>query len=98
MRLSPLDPLMFLMRAVTAVAYFVASHYAEAAEWAAKANRKQPSFLGATRNLAASALCGRLEQAQRALARARALDPGLRLSNLKDRVGAISTGRFRQIR
>jgi len=88
MRLSPLDPLMFLMQAVTAVAYFVAGRYTEAAEWAAKANREQPSFLGATRNLAASsALCGHLEQAQRALARASDLDPGLRISNLKDRVG-----------
>jgi tetratricopeptide (TPR) repeat protein len=72
------------------VAYFVAGRYAEAAEWAAKANREQPSFLGAIRNLAASsALCGHLEQAQRALARARELDPGLRISNLKDRVGHI---------
>jgi len=88
MRLSPLDPLMFLMQAVTAVAYFVAGRYAEAAEWAAKANREQPSFLGAIRNLAASsALCAHLEQAQKALARARDLDPGLRISNLKDRVG-----------
>jgi tetratricopeptide (TPR) repeat protein len=88
MRLSPLDPLMFLMQAATAVAYFVAGRYAEAAEWAAKAHREQPSFLGAIRNFAASsALCGHLEQAQRALARARDLDPGLRISNLKDRVG-----------
>jgi TolB-like protein/tetratricopeptide (TPR) repeat protein len=88
MRLSPLDPLTFLMQAVTAVAHFVAGHYVEAAEWAAKAHREQPSFLGAIRNMAASnALCGHLEQAQRALARARELDPDLRISNLKDRVG-----------
>ena len=88
MRLSPLDPLMFLMQAATGVAYFVASRYAKAVEWAAKANREQPSFLGAIRNLAASnALRGDLEQARRALARARDLDPGLRISNLKDRVG-----------
>jgi TolB-like protein/Tfp pilus assembly protein PilF len=88
MRLSPLDPLTFLMQAVTAVAHFIAGHYVEAAEWAAKAHREQPSFLGAIRNMAASnALCGHLEQAQRALARASELDPDLRISNLKDRVG-----------
>jgi tetratricopeptide (TPR) repeat protein len=93
MRLSPLVPLMFLMQAVAAVAYFVAGRYAEAMEWAAKAHREQPSFLGAIRNLAASrAMCGRLERAQKALARARDLDPGLRISNLMDRVGALSTG------
>ena len=95
MRLSPLDPLMFLMQAATGVAYFVASRYSEAVEWAGKANREQPTFLGAIRNLAASnALHGDLEQAQRALARARDLDPGLRISNLKDRVGPYRTDDF----
>jgi TolB-like protein/tetratricopeptide (TPR) repeat protein len=88
MRLSPLDPLMFLMQAATAVAYFVAGRYDEAVEWAAKANREHPSFLGPIRNLAASnALRGDLEQARKALARACDLDPGLRISNLKDRIG-----------
>jgi TolB-like protein len=88
MRLSPLDPLIFLMQAATAVAHFVAGSYPEAAEWAAKASRDQPNFLGAIRNMAASnALCGRLDEAQKALARARHLDPDLRISNLKDRVG-----------
>jgi TolB-like protein/Tfp pilus assembly protein PilF len=88
MRLSPLDPLMFLMQGVTALAHFVAGHYAEAVEWAARAAREQPNFAGAIRNIAASsALCGRLDEARQALARALRLDPGLRLSNLKDRVG-----------
>jgi TolB-like protein len=95
MRLSPLDPLTFLMQAATGVAYFVASRYAEAVEWAAKANREQPTFLGAIRNLVASnALRGDLEQAQRALARAHDLDPGLRISNLTDRVGPFRTDDF----
>jgi tetratricopeptide (TPR) repeat protein len=88
MRLSPVDPLTFLMQSVTAVAWFVAGRYDEAVKWAAKAHREQPSFLGALRNLAASsALRGDLEQAQKALARVRDLDPCLRISNLKDRIG-----------
>jgi TolB-like protein len=88
MRLSPLDPLMFLMQGVTALAHFVAGHYDEAIEWAAKAAREQPNFLGAIRNVAASsALSGRLDEAKKALARVRRLDPELRISNLKDRVG-----------
>ncbi len=95
MRLSPLDPLMFLMQALTALAHFVAGRYTEAAEWATKAVREQPNFLGAVRNLAASsALSGRMEEAQMALARARHLDPGLRLSNLKDRVGPFRAKDF----
>jgi TolB-like protein/Tfp pilus assembly protein PilF len=88
MRLSPLDPLMFLMQGVTALAHFVAGRYDEATEWAAKAAREQPTFSGAIRNIAASsALSGRPDEAKKALARVRRLDPALRLSNLKDRVG-----------
>jgi TolB-like protein/tetratricopeptide (TPR) repeat protein len=88
MRLSPLDPLMFVMQAVTALAHFVAGNYAEAAAWAAKAAREQPNFLGAIRNLAASsAFAGHLDEARTALARALELDPELRISNLRDRVG-----------
>jgi tetratricopeptide (TPR) repeat protein len=88
MRLSPLDPLMFLMQGVTALAHFVAGHYDAASEWAAKAAREQPNFLGAIRNIAAScALSGRPEEAKKALARVRYLDPELRISNLRDRVG-----------
>jgi TolB-like protein/tetratricopeptide (TPR) repeat protein len=95
MRLSPLDPLMFLMQALTALAHFVAGSYPEAAEWAAKAVQEQPNFLGAIRSLAtSSALSGRLEEAQKALSRARDLDPGLRLSNLKDRVGPFRAKDF----
>jgi TolB-like protein len=88
MRLSPLDPLMFLMQGVTALAHFIAGRYDQATEWAAKAVLEQPNFLGAIRNVAASsALSGRLGEAKKALARVRRLDPELRISNLKDRVG-----------
>ena len=95
MRLSPLDPLMFLMQGVTALAYFVAGRYAEAVEWATKAAREQPNFLGAIRNIAASsALSGRLDEAQKALSRVRSLDPELRLSNLKNRIGPYRPADF----
>jgi tetratricopeptide (TPR) repeat protein len=79
---------MFLMQGVTALAHFVAGRYDEATEWATKAAREQPTFSGAIRNIAASsALSGRPDEAKKALARVRRLDPALRLSNLKDRVG-----------
>jgi TolB-like protein len=88
MRLSPLDPLMYLMQTATALAHFVAGRNSEAALWAGKAFRQQPNSLATLRLMAASnALCGHLAEAQKAIAYARRLDPNLRVSNIKDRVG-----------
>ena len=88
MRLSPLDPLMFSMQMVTGHAYYIAGRYAEAVTWAEKAFRERPNLLPTIRLMAATnALSGRLEEAQKAIARGRALDPNMRISNLKDRVG-----------
>jgi len=88
MRLSPFDPLMFAMQMVTGHAHYIAGRYAEAATWAEKAFREQPNLLPTIRLMAATnALSGRLEEAHKAIARGRALDPGMRISNLKDRIG-----------
>jgi TolB-like protein len=87
-RLSPLDPLIFLTQMVTSLAHFVAGRYEEASSWAAKAHRERPNFLGIVRLVAVNnALTGRMEEARKALAYARELDPGMRLTNLKYRVG-----------
>jgi TolB-like protein len=95
MRLSPLDPLMFALQMVTAFAHHIAGRYAEAATWAEKSFREQPNFLPTIRLLAAiNALSGRLEEAHKWVARGRGLDPGMRISNLKDRVGAWQPGDF----
>jgi TolB-like protein len=88
MRLSPLDPFMFTMQGVTAVAHFFAGRYDEASAWAEKAFREQPNILGTLRISAAShALAGRREEASKAIARALQLDPNLRMSNLNSRIG-----------
>jgi TolB-like protein len=88
MRLSPLDPLMYLMQSATALAHFVAGRYDQAVVWAAKAHREQPNALASLRILAASsALAGRLEEARDAIAKALSLDPNTRISNLKERTG-----------
>jgi tetratricopeptide (TPR) repeat protein len=85
MRLSPLDPLMFGMQHTTALAHFLAGRYEEALMWDSKALRERPDFLPALRVVAASnALIDRPEEARKAMTRLRALDPGLRISNLKD--------------
>ena len=90
MRLSPRDPLMFTMQGVTAFAHFFAGRYDEASSWAEKAFWERPNILATLRIAAASnALAGRLEEAQKAVARALELDPDMRLSNLKDRVGVF---------
>jgi TolB-like protein len=90
MRLSPLDPFKFSMMGVTAFAHFFAGRYDEAAAWADKAFRERPNILATLRVSAVSnALAGRLEEARSAVARALELDPEMRISNLKDRLGAF---------
>jgi hypothetical protein len=53
--------------------------------WAQKAVREQPNFLVAMRIFAAScAMSGRLDEAQRAIARVRQLNPAFRVADIKD--------------
>jgi len=88
MRLSPLDLRMSGMRAGTAYAHFLLGRYDEAASWAAMALQDRPDFQGGLRIAAASnAMAGRLEQAHRAVARLRQVNPALRVSTLKNLVG-----------
>jgi TolB-like protein/tetratricopeptide (TPR) repeat protein len=88
MRLSPRDPFMFTMQGVTAFAHFFAGRYEEATSWAERAFWERPNILATLRIAAASnALAGRLEEAHKAVARALEIDPDMRLSNLKDRIG-----------
>ncbi|WP_249129474.1 adenylate/guanylate cyclase domain-containing protein [Bradyrhizobium sp. AUGA SZCCT0283] len=85
MRLSPLDPFVTGMRNGTAYANFLLGRYDEAASWAAMALQDKPDFQPGLRTAAASnAMAGRPEQAQKAMARLRELNPALRVSNLKD--------------
>jgi adenylate cyclase len=88
MRLSPLDPLMPSLQATTAYAHFFAGRYDEASSWAGMALRERPGSLNALHiAVAGNALAGRLDQAQKMLARLRQLDPTLRVSNLRERLG-----------
>jgi TolB-like protein len=88
MRLSPLDPFMSRMQNNIALAHFLAGRHEEAPAWAEKAFRGNPRSVGALRVIAASdALVGRPDEARNAIARALALDPEMRLSNLDDRIG-----------
>jgi tetratricopeptide (TPR) repeat protein len=85
MRLSPLDPRVASMRSGTAYAHFFLGRYDEAASWAAMALQDNPDFQPGLRVAAASnAMAGRPEQAHKAMARLRQLNPALRVSNLID--------------
>lgn len=85
MRLSPLDPEMMRMQAGTAWAHLLAGDADEASLWAEKAFRERPDFLLVVAIIAAShALAGRTSEAARAMQHLRALDPHLRISNLRD--------------
>jgi TolB-like protein len=83
MRLSPLDPEMFRMRAGVAMAHLIAGRFDAARTWAEKAFRDVPLFGLAAAAIAAScALAGRMDEARRAMVDVRRLDPGLRLATL----------------
>jgi tetratricopeptide (TPR) repeat protein len=88
MRLSPLDPWAIGMRAGTAHGHFFLGSYDEAASWAAMALQDNTDFQPGLRLAAASnAMAGRLEQAHKAVARLRQLNPALRVSTLKAVLG-----------
>ena len=88
MRLSPLDPRLMGMRNGIAHAHFFLGRYDEAASWAAMALQDRPDHQPGLRIAAASnAMAGRPEQAHKAMARLRQLNPALRISNLKDARG-----------
>ena len=90
MRLSPLDPLMYLRLTYAGMAHFLAGRYDEAAALGEQACQERPNFLAAIRVAAVSnAYAGRLDRARAYVERALELDPDLRISNLKDRFGRM---------
>jgi TolB-like protein len=90
MRLSPLDPLIFGARVGTACAHLFAGRYGDASSWAEQVLREKPNLPKLLHEealcvaAASNALAGRLEHAQKAIARLTQIDPVLRVSNLKD--------------
>jgi hypothetical protein len=76
------------MRGGTAFAHFFLGRNDEAASWAAMALQENPDVPFGLRIAAASnAMAGRPEQAHKAMARLRQLNPALRVSTLKNLVG-----------
>lgn len=87
MRLSPLDPTLYHMQAGTGFAHVLAGRFDEACKWAERALREEPNWVPASALAAAAhALAGRSEEAQRAMAHLRTVDPGLRVSTFTPRL------------
>ncbi len=83
MRLSPLDPEMFRMQICVALAHLLARRFEEASIWAAKAYRDKPVLVLPGAVIAAChALCGRMDEAGRAMQHLRAIHPELRVGSL----------------
>jgi TolB-like protein len=85
MRLSPQDPQMFGMRIAIAWAHFFGGRDDEALSWAETAVREQSNFfMGLCVAAASAAHAGKREEAEKAMARVRQMNPAMRVSNLRD--------------
>jgi hypothetical protein len=85
MRLSPVDPLIFLMEAALAMAHFIAGRDDEAFSWAEKSAQRNPFLAAAAWTAAASAAnLGRTDDAAKYVARLRQLE--VKIATVQSRV------------
>jgi TolB-like protein/tetratricopeptide (TPR) repeat protein len=83
-RLSPIDPHLFVPQTGMAFAYFFAARYEEGLALATSAVQRQPNFPGAQRiRMSSLAMAGRLAQARRVCDAVLQADPTLRVSSIK---------------
>ncbi len=85
-RLSALDPRIFIAFNGLAYSYFFAGNYDEASMWAEKAMRESPNYLTGQRiAMACQAMSGRVDEAREACSRVMKMDPTQRISDIRDR-------------
>jgi TolB-like protein len=83
-RLSPVDPHLFLPHTGMAFAHFFAARYEDGLSWATSAIKRQPNFPHAQRILMSNlAMAGRVTDACRACDAILRNDPALRISSIK---------------
>jgi tetratricopeptide (TPR) repeat protein len=86
-RLSPIDPRLYLPQGGMAHPHFFAGRYDESLSWATSAIQRQPNYLSAQRMVVASlAMTGRIAEARRAYDVALQADPSFCISGIKDRM------------
>jgi TolB-like protein/tetratricopeptide (TPR) repeat protein len=84
-RLSPFEPLMPSIQAGIAFAHFIVGDYRKASSLAEQVLQEKPDLhIGLRLAAAGNALAGNFNNAQRAMARLREIDPSLRVCDLKD--------------
>jgi adenylate cyclase len=85
-RLSPLDPRLFLPQSGMAHALFFAGRYEDGLSWATSAIQRQSNFPGAQRTLMANlAMTGRIAEARRVCDALLKTDPTFRISDITNR-------------
>jgi TolB-like protein/class 3 adenylate cyclase len=83
LRMSPLDPRIFVAQVGTACAHFFAGRYEDGTLWAKTAVQQNPNFVVAHRILmACHAMAGRVEETRQAWEAARQIDPAQRISTV----------------
>ena len=84
-RMSPLDPRIYLAQNGMAAAHFLAGRYEDGSLWAKIAVHEKPNFVIAHINtMACHAMAGRVEEARQAWAVARKIDPTQRISTVRN--------------
>jgi adenylate cyclase len=84
LRLSPLDPRIFLAQQAMSFAHFLAGRFEEATSWAMQAIRQQPNYPGGYKALSASlAMQGQSDEARAACSTGIRLDPNWSISMLR---------------
>jgi TolB-like protein/Flp pilus assembly protein TadD len=86
LRMSPLDPRIFLAQNGMAFAHFLAGRYEDGSSWSKIAVQQNPDYVAAHRTLmACHAMAGRVEEARQAWAVARQIDPAQRIATVLNR-------------
>jgi TolB-like protein len=87
LRISPLDPRIYLAQNGMASAYLLIGRYQDGLSWAKIAARENPNFVLAHLNMTVGlAMAGRIEEARQAWEVARQMDPTLNISTVRNRL------------
>jgi adenylate cyclase len=87
LRMSPLDPRIFMAQVGMAAAHFLAHRYDDGSVWARIAMQQNPNFIWAHRlMMSCHAMAGRVEEARQAWDVARQIDPDQRISTIVNRL------------